>query len=63
MLQISTEKGMFQETQQSILDQANQMRKKRWLRDLESEEIRQMNKGGLSNEMGGSMEDQETYRS
>ena len=40
MLQIWVEKEMFHVTEQRLVDQENQIRKKQWLSELELEEIR-----------------------
>ena len=64
MLQIWVEKGMFQVTEQRLVDQANHVRKKQWLSELELEEIRRLiEEGEYTGEVGGSEEDQETDRS
>ena len=39
MLDLWREKGMFIVTEQSLVDQSNQIRKRGWLTDLELEEI------------------------
>ena len=54
MLQIWVEKGMFQVTEQRLVDQANHIRKKQWLSELELEEIRQLiEEGEDTGEVGG----------
>ena len=58
MLQIWVEKGMFQVTEQRLVDQANQLRKKQWLSELELEEIGRLIEGEYTGEVGGSEEDQ-----
>ena len=64
MLQIWVEMGMFQVTEQRLVDHANQIRKKQWLSELELEEIRRLiEEGEYTGEVGGSEEDQETDRS
>ena len=40
MLHLWAEKNQFNVTEQRLVDQANQMRKSKWLRDLEQEVIR-----------------------
>ena len=60
MLQIWVEMGMFQVTEQRLVDHANQSRKKQWLSELELEEIRRLiEEGEYTGEVGGSEEDQE----
>ena len=64
MLQTWVRKGMFQVTKQTLVDQANQIRKKQWLNELELEEIRRLiEEGEFTGEVGGSEEDQDTDRS
>ena len=64
MLQIWVDKGMFQVTEQRLVDQVNQIRKKQWLSESEFEEIRRLiDEGEYTGEMGGNEEDQETDRS
>ena len=63
MLQIWVEKGMFHGTEQRLVDQANQIRKKQWLSELELDEIgRLIKEGEYTGEVGESEEDQETDR-
>ena len=60
MLQIWVERGLFQVTEQRLVDQANQIRKKRWLSDLELEEIRRsVEEGEYMDDLGQNEEDQE----
>ena len=59
MLQIWVEKGMFQVTEQRLVVQANQIRTKQWLSELELEEIRRLNEGHDTGEVGGSEEDED----
>ena len=40
MLQLWAEKDRFNVTKRRLVDQANQIRKKKWLSDLELEKIR-----------------------
>ena len=53
---------MFQIIEQRLVDQANQIRKKQWLSDLELEEIRQLIEGEYMDELGENKEDQEMGR-
>ena len=59
MLQIWVEKGMFQVTEQRLVDQANQIRYKQCLSELELDEIGRLIEGEYTGEVGGSEEDQE----
>ena len=60
MLQVWVERGLFQVTEQRLVDQANQIRKKRWLSDLELEEIRRsVEEGEYMDDLGQNEEDQE----
>ena len=42
MLQIWVEKEMFHVTEQRLVDQENQIRKKQWLSELELKEIKRL---------------------
>ena len=58
MLQIWVEKGMFQVTEQRLVVQANQIRTKQWLSELELEEIRRLiGEGEDTGELGGKRRD------
>ncbi len=61
MLQV-WERELFQIIEQRLVDQANQIRKKQWLSDLELEEIRQLIEGEYMDELGENKEDQEMGR-
>jgi hypothetical protein len=56
------ERELFQIIEQRLVDQANQIRKKQWLSDLELEEIRQLIEGEYMDELGENKEDQEMGR-
>ena len=47
MLQLWVRKDKFPVTEQRLIDHANQIRKKKWLSDLELEEIKRMTMRGI----------------